>query len=64
MSTGYQLHFTWYFSSPAYNNNLQFGIEDLKNEPEETACWDGVRNYQVIQFILMCYTNIGIEDSC
>lgn len=26
---------------------LQFGIEDLKAQPEQTACWDGVRNYQV-----------------
>ncbi|XP_064635335.1 thymocyte nuclear protein 1-like isoform X2 [Lineus longissimus] len=22
-----------------------FGIEDLKAEPDQTACWDGVRNY-------------------
>ncbi len=26
---------------------LQFGIEDLKKEENQTACWDGVRNYQV-----------------
>jgi predicted RNA-binding protein with PUA-like domain len=23
-----------------------FSIEDLKNSPDGTACWDGVRNYQ------------------
>ncbi len=23
-----------------------FSIEDLQNEPHQTACWDGVRNYQ------------------
>ena len=27
---------------------FQFGIEDLKTEPDQTACWDGVRNYQVL----------------
>lgn len=25
----------------------QFGIEDLKALPDQTDCWDGVRNYQV-----------------
>lgn len=25
----------------------QFGIEDLKALPDQTGCWDGVRNYQV-----------------
>lgn len=28
---------------------LQFGIEDLKALPDQTGCWDGVRNYQVGQ---------------
>jgi predicted RNA-binding protein with PUA-like domain len=23
-----------------------FGIEDLQNKPNQTYCWDGVRNYQ------------------
>ena len=27
--------------------DVKFGIEDLKNEPDQTAHWDGVRNYQV-----------------
>lgn len=31
--------------SPA--SPLQFGIEDLKALPDQTGCWDGVRNYQV-----------------
>merc|ERR1719219_2409906 len=26
--------------------DVKFGIEDLKTEPDQTACWDGVRNYQ------------------
>lgn len=26
---------------------LQFGIEELKALPDQTGCWDGVRNYQV-----------------
>merc|ERR1712156_32629 len=26
--------------------DVKFGIEDLKLEPDQTACWDGVRNYQ------------------
>lgn len=39
---------------------VQFGIEDLKKEPDQTACWDGVRNYQVIQFILMCFIEVSL----
>ena len=26
--------------------DVKFGLEDLKKEPDQTACWDGVRNYQ------------------
>ncbi|XP_072810254.1 thymocyte nuclear protein 1 isoform X1 [Vicugna pacos] len=26
--------------------DVKFSIEDLKAQPEQTACWDGVRNYQ------------------
>ena len=26
--------------------DVKFGLEDLKAEPDQTACWDGVRNYQ------------------
>ena len=36
----------------------QFGIEDLKNEPEQTACWDGVRNYQVFIVIYIVLNDI------
>jgi len=25
--------------------DMKFGLEDLKAEPDQTACWDGVRNY-------------------
>ena len=31
--------------------DVKFGIEDLKKEPKETACWDGVRNYQARNFM-------------
>ena len=31
--------------------DVKFGIEDLKSEPEQTACWDGVRNYQARNFM-------------
>ena len=27
--------------------DVKFGLEDLKKSPKQTACWDGVRNYQV-----------------
>lgn len=27
--------------------DVKFGIDDLMGEPDLTACWDGVRNYQV-----------------
>ncbi|MBV99990.1 Thymocyte nuclear protein 1, partial [Eschrichtius robustus] len=26
--------------------DVKFSIEDLKAQPKQTACWDGVRNYQ------------------
>ena len=26
--------------------DVKFSIEDLQNEPDQTTCWDGVRNYQ------------------
>ena len=25
--------------------DMKFGIDDLRAEPDSTACWDGVRNY-------------------
>ena len=31
--------------------DVKFGIEDLKIEPNQTACWDGVRNYQARNFL-------------
>ncbi|XP_003472592.1 thymocyte nuclear protein 1 [Cavia porcellus] len=31
--------------------DVKFSIEDLKAEPEQTACWDGVRNYQARNFL-------------
>ncbi|XP_025320644.1 thymocyte nuclear protein 1 isoform X5 [Canis lupus baileyi] len=31
--------------------DVKFSIEDLKAEPKQTACWDGVRNYQARNFL-------------
>ncbi|XP_064602993.1 thymocyte nuclear protein 1-like [Liolophura sinensis] len=31
--------------------DVKFGIEDLKNCPNQTDCWDGVRNYQARNFM-------------
>ncbi|KAM3923448.1 thymocyte nuclear protein 1 [Leptodactylus fuscus] len=31
--------------------DMKFGIEDLKAQPNQTACWDGVRNYQARNFL-------------
>ncbi|XP_048652193.1 thymocyte nuclear protein 1 isoform X2 [Marmota marmota marmota] len=29
--------------------DVKFSIEDLKAQPLQTACWDGVRNYQIVK---------------
>ncbi|KAM3875129.1 thymocyte nuclear protein 1 [Diretmus argenteus] len=31
--------------------DVKFGIEDLKAQPNQTGCWDGVRNYQARNFM-------------
>ncbi|XP_048369189.1 thymocyte nuclear protein 1 isoform X1 [Sphaerodactylus townsendi] len=31
--------------------DVKFGIEDLKAQLNQTACWDGVRNYQARNFL-------------
>lgn len=31
--------------------DMKFSIEDLKAQPQQTACWDGVRNYQARNFM-------------
>ena len=31
--------------------DVKFGVDDLEKEPEQTACWDGVRNYQARNFM-------------
>nr|XP_014339304.1 PREDICTED: thymocyte nuclear protein 1 [Latimeria chalumnae] len=30
---------------------MWFGIEDLKAQPNQTGCWDGVRNYAARNFM-------------
>lgn len=31
--------------------DVKFGFDDLKECPDQTACWDGVRNYQARNFM-------------
>ncbi len=31
--------------------DVKFGVDDLMKEPNQTACWDGVRNYQARNFM-------------
>ncbi|XP_052611362.1 thymocyte nuclear protein 1 isoform X2 [Peromyscus californicus insignis] len=31
--------------------DVKFSIEDLKAQPKQIACWDGVRNYQARNFL-------------
>ncbi|XP_029636802.1 thymocyte nuclear protein 1-like [Octopus sinensis] len=31
--------------------DIKFSLDNLKNSPNETACWDGVRNYQARNFM-------------
>jgi len=31
--------------------DMKFGFDDLKDSPNQTACWDGVRNYQARNFL-------------
>ncbi|XP_007450459.1 PREDICTED: thymocyte nuclear protein 1 isoform X3 [Lipotes vexillifer] len=31
--------------------DVKFSIEDLRAQPKQTACWDGVRNYQARNFL-------------
>ncbi|KAK1899341.1 Thymocyte nuclear protein 1 [Dissostichus eleginoides] len=31
--------------------DVKFGIEELKALPDQTGCWDGVRNYQARNFM-------------
>lgn len=47
-------------SSKSFMIFFQFGIEDLKKEPNQTACWDGVRNYQVLS---VCFARMKIPDT-
>ena len=33
--------------------DMKFGIDDLEASPDQTAPWDGVRNYQVLSLLLL-----------
>ncbi|KAK1156029.1 thymocyte nuclear protein 1-like [Acipenser oxyrinchus oxyrinchus] len=50
------LHSYWLMKSEPESRiengvDVKFGIEDLKAQPEQTGCWDGVRNYQARNFM-------------
>ncbi|XP_053384991.1 thymocyte nuclear protein 1-like isoform X2 [Mercenaria mercenaria] len=42
--------------------DVKFGIEDLKVCPNQTACWDGVRNYQVVKESYVDHTQFDSKD--
>lgn len=44
----------WCYNIISCQLHLQFGIEDLKALPNQTGCWDGVRNYQVDCDLILC----------
>ncbi|XP_031201249.1 thymocyte nuclear protein 1 isoform X3 [Mastomys coucha] len=39
----------WNYRSAPHTWPCLFSIEDLKAQPKQTACWDGVRNYQIVK---------------
>ena len=39
--------------------DMRFSFEDLKEEENSTACWDGVRNYQARNFMRMMKVTIN-----
>ncbi|XP_064157389.1 thymocyte nuclear protein 1 [Anguilla rostrata] len=50
------LHSFWLMKSEPESRfengiDVKFGIEDLKALPNQTGCWDGVRNYQARNFM-------------
>ncbi|NWT08419.1 THYN1 protein, partial [Vireo altiloquus] len=38
-------------SSLEKREDVKFGIDDLKAQPNQTTCWDGVRNYEARDFL-------------
>ncbi|KAJ8257024.1 hypothetical protein COCON_G00191760 [Conger conger] len=51
-----RLHSFWLMKSEPESRiengvDVKFGIEDLKALPNQTGCWDGVRNYQARNFM-------------
>ncbi|EMP29055.1 Thymocyte nuclear protein 1 [Chelonia mydas] len=42
--------------------DVKFGIEDLKAQPNQTACWDGVRNYQIVKEAYPDHTQFDKKD--
>ncbi|XP_048369193.1 thymocyte nuclear protein 1 isoform X2 [Sphaerodactylus townsendi] len=42
--------------------DVKFGIEDLKAQLNQTACWDGVRNYQVVKEAYPDHTQFESKD--
>ncbi|CAG6001502.1 unnamed protein product [Menidia menidia] len=55
-SAGSPEHSHWLMKSEPESRSengidMKFGIEDLKALPNQTSCWDGVRNYQARNFM-------------
>ena len=44
--------------------DMRFSFEDLKQEENSTACWDGVRNYQARNFMRMMKVIINSSHYC
>ncbi|KPP69538.1 thymocyte nuclear protein 1-like [Scleropages formosus] len=42
--------------------DVKFGIEDLKALPNQTGCWDGVRNYQIVKEAYVDHTQFDKTD--
>ncbi|XP_067827115.1 thymocyte nuclear protein 1 isoform X3 [Heptranchias perlo] len=42
--------------------DMKFGVEDLKAQQNQTACWDGVRNYQIVKESYIDHTQFNKKD--
>ncbi|XP_067910029.1 thymocyte nuclear protein 1 isoform X2 [Heterodontus francisci] len=42
--------------------DVKFGVEDLKAQQNQTACWDGVRNYQIVKESYVDHTQFDKKD--
>ncbi|TWW77067.1 Thymocyte nuclear protein 1 [Takifugu flavidus] len=42
--------------------DVKFGIEDLKTMLDQTSCWDGVRNFQIVKEAYVDHTQFDKKD--